>query len=39
MIKINEITELLKLSGGEIEFAENIDELKEAGDIAAILRY
>ena len=36
---VNEITELLKLSGGEIEFAENIDELKEAGDIAAILRY
>lgn len=36
---VNEITELLKLSGGEIEFAEDIDELKEAGDIAAILRY
>jgi len=36
---VNEITELIKLSGGEIEFAENIDELKEAGGIAAILRY
>ena len=36
---MNEITELMKLSGGEIEFAEQIDELKEAGDIAAILRY
>ncbi len=36
---INEITELIKLSGGEIEFAENIDELKDAGNIAAILRY
>lgn len=36
---VNEITELIKLSGGEIEFAEDINELKEAGDIAAILRY
>ncbi len=36
---VNEITELLKLSGGEIEFAEDIAELKEVGDIAAILRY
>ena len=36
---VNEITELIKLSGGEIEFADNIDELKETGDIAAILRY
>jgi len=36
---VNEITELLKLSGGEIEFAEDIDDLKEAGDIAAMLRY
>ncbi len=36
---VNEIIELLKLSGGEIEFAEDIDELKKLGDIASILRY
>jgi len=36
---VNEITELLKLTGGDIEFAEDIKELKEVGDIAAILRY
>ena len=36
---VNEITELVKLTGGEIEFANKIEELKEAGDIAAILRY
>ncbi len=36
---VNEITELISLSGGKIEFAEDIEELKESGDIAAILRY
>jgi len=36
---VNEITELLQLTSGEIEYAEEIGELKEAGGIAAILRY
>jgi peptide chain release factor subunit 1 len=36
---INEITELLELSSARIEFAEGVEELKEAGDIAALLRY
>ena len=35
----NEIVELLELSGGEIEFASGIEELKQLGGIAALLRY
>ncbi|MFC1570151.1 Vms1/Ankzf1 family peptidyl-tRNA hydrolase [bacterium] len=36
---VNEIVELLKLSGGEIEFTDPIDTLSSAGNIAAKLRY
>ncbi|MEN8154713.1 MAG: VLRF1 family aeRF1-type release factor [Acidobacteriota bacterium] len=35
----NEIVELLELSGGDIEFASGIEELKELDGIAALLRY
>ncbi len=35
----NEIAELLILSGARIEFADPITELKEVGDVAALLRY
>lgn len=35
----NEIVELIELTGGEIEFAEEIEELNELGGIAALLRY
>jgi len=36
---VNEIVELLKMSGGEIEFTDPIDTLTRAGNIAAKLRY
>ncbi len=36
---VNEIVELLKLSGADADFADPIPTLAEAGDIAAILRY
>jgi len=36
---VNEIVEILKLSGGETDFADPIPTLAEAGEIAALLRY
>jgi peptide chain release factor subunit 1 len=36
---LNEIVELLSMTGAEIDFADEIDELTEAGGIAAMLRY
>jgi len=36
---VNEIVELLKLSGAETDFADSIQTLVDAGDIAALLRY
>jgi peptide chain release factor subunit 1 len=36
---VNEIVEMLKLSGGETDFADPIPTLAEAGEIAALLRY
>ena len=36
---VNEIVEMLKLSGAEVDFAEPIEALREAGEIAALLRY
>ena len=36
---VNEIVEMLKLSGAEVDFADPIEELEEAGGIAALLRY
>ncbi len=36
---VNEIVELLKLSNGEIDFADPIPELVQSGEIAAFLRY
>ena len=36
---LNEIVELLAKTGAEIDFADEIDELAEAGHIAAMLRY
>ncbi len=36
---VNEIVELLKQSGGEVDFADPIDSLIECGEIAALLRY
>jgi len=36
---VNEIVELLTRTGADIEFADEIEELAEAGNIAALLRY
>jgi hypothetical protein len=36
---VNEIVEFLSVSSAEINFADEIIELKEAGEIAALLRY
>ena len=36
---VNEIVEMLKLSGAEADFADSIQTLADAGDIAALLRY
>ena len=36
---VNEIVEMLKLSGAEVDFADHIEALEEAGEIAALLRY
>ena len=36
---VNEIVEMLKLTGAETDFAEPIGTLTEAGEIAALLRY
>ena len=36
---VNEISELLVLSGATIEFVDPIPELKEVGEVAALLRY
>jgi len=36
---VNEIVEMLKLSGAETDFADPIQTLVDAGDIAALLRY
>jgi len=36
---VNEIVELLKLSGADADFADPIDTLTRAGEIAALLRY
>ena len=36
---VNEIVEMLKLSGAEVDFADQIEALEEAGEIAALLRY
>ena len=36
---VNEIVELVELTGAEIDFVEPVDTLSEAGHIAALLRY
>ena len=36
---VNEIVEMLKLSGAAVDFANPIETLEEAGEIAALLRY
>jgi len=36
---VNEIVEMLKLSGAEVDFADSIQTLVDAGEIAAFLRY
>jgi hypothetical protein len=36
---VNEIVEMLKLTGASADFADTIETLTEAGDIAALLRY
>ena len=36
---VNEIVEMLKLSGAEVDFANPIQTLVDAGEIAALLRY
>jgi len=36
---INEIVELLVLSGAEMQFAEGLAELEQIGGVAALLRY
>lgn len=36
---VNEIVEMLKLSGAEVDFADPIQTLVDAGEIAALLRY
>jgi peptide chain release factor subunit 1 len=36
---VNEIVEMLKLSGAETDFADSIQTLIDAGEIAALLRY
>ena len=36
---VNEIVELLKLTGAETDFADPIETLTESGEIAALLRY
>ncbi len=36
---VNEIVEMLKLTGARADFADPIETLAEAGDIAALLRY
>lgn len=36
---VNEIVEMLKLTGATVDFADPIPTLKEAGEIAALLRY
>ncbi|MBN2543431.1 hypothetical protein JXI42_11255 [bacterium] len=36
---VNEIVELLLETSADMEFVDGIEELKEAGDIAALLRY
>ena len=36
---VNEIVEILKLTGADADFADPIDTLTEAGEIAALLRY
>jgi len=36
---VNEIVEMLKLSGAETDFADPIQTLVDAGEIAALLRY
>jgi peptide chain release factor subunit 1 len=36
---VNEIVEMLKRTGAEVDFAEPIDTLANAGEIAAFLRY
>ena len=36
---VNEIVEMLKLTGAETDFADPIQTLMDAGEIAALLRY
>jgi peptide subunit release factor 1 (eRF1) len=36
---VNEIVEMLKATGAEVDFADTIPALAEAGEIAALLRY
>ena len=36
---VNEIVEMLKISGAEVDFTDPIETLEEAGEIAALLRY
>ena len=36
---VNELVEMLHLTGAEVDFAEPIETLREAGEIAALLRY
>ena len=36
---VNEIVEMLKTTGGETDFADPIETLAAAGEIAALLRY
>jgi peptide chain release factor subunit 1 len=36
---VNEIIEMLKLSGAEVDFVDPIQTLAEVGDVAALLRY
>ncbi len=36
---INEIVEMLEQTSAEVDFADRIDALAEAGEVAALLRY
>ena len=36
---VNEIVEMLKLTGADVDFADPIETLTQAGDIAGLLRY
>jgi hypothetical protein len=36
---VNEIVEMLKMTGAEVDFADHLGTLEEAGNIAALLRY